>query len=156
VASPHASGPDGAHAVRLPAAQRGALAGHAVAGLITAALMSAPFVLPPRPERPLASRPLPRIDAVVSLASAPFVISGPAQPASVALTPRRRPIESRAIAVETVAFRHDAAPVDAGAAHVASVKKAFARKPFGRRLATLFTGDGTHAVRPFPTVASER
>jgi hypothetical protein len=30
------------------------------------------------------------------------------------------------------------------------------RRPLARRLAGFLTGDGTHTIRPFPTVSTER
>jgi hypothetical protein len=126
--------------VRLSSGQKFDLLAQALAAFITTGLIAAPLVGPSlTAERPLAARPIPQLTMVVSEMDA-----RPAVAAS-RLAPR-----SRAPRVVPAAVTLQAA------GHTPEVLPQRERRPFGRRVATLFTGSGAYAIRPFPTVPEER
>lgn len=125
------------------------LAGQAVAAVITAGLIAAPFVLGGS-SAPLAA--VPRVEAVVSVGLTPQEIAG--VPVKLEAVPtasagqRRRALPSKSVRLEATAFRADIPAMPPSA----TTKKDGSRKPFGRKLAGLLTGDGAYTVHPFPTV----
>jgi hypothetical protein len=103
----------------------------------------------------------PRASFVMAVAvpeSRPLAVS--AAPRSVAAMTGAKPrVPSRPVPILTSAPMADVTRVaSANPSTIAAASAAAHRssKPFGRKLAGLFTGDGTYSVRPFPTVPSER
>jgi hypothetical protein len=149
--------------VRLSKAQKRDIMGMAAAAVITAGLIAAPGIAPrddtgtlliARSIRSVSNAPLlvaTRFETpAVSHVQAPAVSRMPSRGASAT---RRLDTPSpswSARAVRTPAVVAVTARVEMNARMDAS------RKPLARRLAGFFTGDGTHAIRPFPTVPSER
>jgi hypothetical protein len=126
--------------VRLSSGQRLDLLAQALAAFITTGLIAAPLLGPSlTAERPLAARPMPQLSMVVSAMDGPSFVPAPR------LAPRSR--APRALPVMTTPPASEPAP---------QVVPPRERRPFGRRVATLFTGSGAYAIRPFPTVPEER
>lgn len=125
---------------RLSSAQKRDLFGQAVAAVITTALIAAPLIVPGAVretgtwgEAALPAHSFAGPVAAVALADAPSSqhLSVVARPSQVTGT--------------------------SGTARAASdVPRRAARKPISRRLTGWLVGDGAHAIRPFPTVASSR
>jgi hypothetical protein len=142
---------DGTRPVRLSWTQKLDLLGMAAAAVITTGLIAVPMVGPYVGEdgqldaQPRAAL----VTAVAAPDSRPIAALAIATSTVPAAATRR--IAARPIAGLTRAAT--AAPSQGVAASAASGRSP---KPFGRKLAGLFTGDGTYAVRPFPTVPSER
>jgi hypothetical protein len=154
------------NAVQLSSAQKRDLLGMSAAAVITTALIAAPIFLqhdtaPPTLVDPTVitaeAVPAPVLIQAISPATFDrhFVRSAPASVSTSASAPVRRraradvapvraSLSSRPIAM--------AAPVLV-AANMTSVRPS---KPLGKRIAGLFTGDGTYSVRPFPTISTER
>ena len=127
---------------RLSLTQKCDLAGQTIAAIVTSGLIAAPFITG-------VVRETPRIESVmvISAPAVPLVETPQLPPPNVAAPRRARtaPIKATfAARAVPVAF------VDAG--RMDSAKKDGSRKPLGRKLAGLFIGDGTHTVRPFPTI----
>jgi hypothetical protein len=122
---------------RLSFAQKRDLLGQAVAAIVTTALIAAPL-MSPTPE---------------STGGAPSVLQAQSFAA---------PVTAVAVADVTgrLAFRdlsQSGRPLrvrDAGAAPRATREPS--RKPMTRRLTGWLTGDGTHPVRPFPSIPASR
>jgi hypothetical protein len=159
----------------LSSAQKRDLLGHAVAAVITTALMAAPLVNSNGARGSSATDPAAPVLASAAVAGIPAVSTSSAAAPVTTLTqltppaerepqrtsaPRRRPrAGARSAALTAVA-----APVTADSfgnmayARVtnASVLDESSRKPRPRKLVSWLTGDGTHSVRPFPTVSTDR
>jgi hypothetical protein len=164
--------------VRLSAAQKRDLVGQAVAAVITAALIAAPLVVPRETDAlratntPIAAplvtarvvaaapaavpgAPAPVGGAPAAIAGDPAAVAGPPTAVLVSLAAPSIARRERAVsALLVVQAEHAAPPVTA--ASTASAGRDAPRKALGRRFAVLLTGDGSHSVRPFPTVATTR
>ena len=148
--------------VRLSLAQKRDIASMVVAAAITAGLIVAPAIAPrDQAVALLASRSVP------ALTSAPFIVDSRLEPAVVVPTPSSaRPTRSRRhTAIAPALYDLSASPVTAAALTVrarqqdpvaVTARLESSRKPLARRLASFLTGDGTHSIRPFPTVSTER
>ena len=127
---------------RLSLTQKCDLAGQAIAAIVTSGLIAAPFLTG-------VVRETPRIESVmVTAAPAVPLVETPQLPPPNVAAPRR----SRTAPVKST-FEARAVPaafVDSGRAD--AMKKDGSRKPLGRKLAGIFIGDGSHTVRPFPTI----
>lgn len=138
---------------RLSWTQKLDLLGMSAAAVITTALIAAPMVGPyvGSDENELDAAPHASLVMAVAVPDArPIAAVVPALSAGTTFTEKRR-IAARSIsAMSRIAT---ASPSTIAAASAAANRSS---KPFGRKLAGLFIGDGTHAVRPFPTVPSER
>ena len=117
---------------RLSSAQKRALFGQALAAVITTALIAAPILTPPSGS----------VDATFETALPAESFAGIAMAVAVAqpAAPRGRPTLVRGVSRAPIRTE---GPVMA---------RAVARKPLSRKLTGWLTGDGTHTVRPFPTV----
>jgi hypothetical protein len=127
---------------RLSLAQKCDLAGQAIAAIVTSGLIAAPFITG-------VVRETPRIESVM-VTSAPEValVETPQLPPPNVAAPRRSrtaPVKSTFAARAVPAVFVDSSRADA-------MRKDGARKPLGRKLASIFIGDGAHTVRPFPTI----
>jgi hypothetical protein len=157
-ASRNASSRAGLPPVRLSFAQKRDLAGIAASAVITSALIVAPTFGPaivtggvPSPSRTSLSARVIAPASVATPVGAPrgsIVSTTAAAPAAV---PLRRLIASRRVPATAVAIAASGGRAIATAETVEA-----SRKPIGRKLGELFTGDGTYAIRPFPTVAVVR
>jgi hypothetical protein len=143
--------------VRLSKAQKRDIMGMAAAAVITAGLIAAPGIAP-RDETgaTLAARSVPSVSTAPTLVAtrfeAPVLVTGMTAvtrlPTRTALPVRRTP---------TASSRWVARPATTTATVVAvTARMDVPRKPLARRLAGFLTGDGTHAIRPFPTIPTER
>jgi hypothetical protein len=150
--------------VRLSRAQKRDIASMFVAATITAGLIVAPAIAP-RDQfvALLASRSVP------TLTSAPFIVDSRLEPpVAVTTTSSARPSRIRRTTTAIAPPSHDltarpvtlAAVLNVSARHqdpvVVTARLESSRKPLARRLAGFLTGDGSHSIRPFPTVSSER
>jgi hypothetical protein len=148
--------------VRLSRDQKRDIASMVVAAVITAGLIVAPAIAPrDQAVALLTSRSVP------ALTSAPFIVASRLEPAVVVpTTSSARPSRSRRHAVIAPAvYDVTASPVTSAVLTVSArqqdpvvvtARLEGARKPLARRLAGFLTGDGTHSIRPFPTVSTER
>ena len=127
---------------RLSLTQKCDLAGQAIAAVVTSGLIAAPFITG-------VVRETPRIESVmvISAPAVPLVETPQLPPPNVAAPRRAR---TAPIKASFAARAVPAAFVDAG--RMDSAKKDGSRKPLGRKLAGLFIGDGSHTVRPFPSI----
>lgn len=139
---------------RLSYAQKRDLLGQAVAALITTALIAAPLVTPPgdSSDSPMAALPAASFAAPVAT-----IVVADAAPSPL-LREMARATESRRRIRGTRYGSMAAAPamVVARETPVGTSGRDAARKPLSRRLTGWLTGNGTHSVRPFPTVAASR
>jgi hypothetical protein len=137
--------------VRLSSAQKRDLLGMSAAAVITAALMVAPAILPrDQDPTPLASRSVP------SITTAPVLVATRFEPPVVVTTmPARHILMTRRTATGSAAWAPRPATTTATVVAV-TARMDTPRKPLARRLAGFLTGDGTHAIRPFPTIPTER
>ena len=159
--------PHSADGVRLSWAQKRDMVGLVTAAVITTAITSAPFIARRAAEEPpirgvhgastnlrasVASTPAARVaptagrrirrpvsQAVIRLASLEPLADPASRVASLDLLPHR-----------VVRLPSVIPPAEVEAAIVAP------RKPFARKLAGLFVGDGTYSVHPFPMLPAER
>ena len=134
---------DSAAPKHLSLTQKCDLAAQTVAAIVTSGLIAAPFITG-------VVRETPRIESVMVI-SAPAVslVDTPQLPPPNVAAPRR------ARATTALKGTFAARPVPAAfvePARIDAQKKDEGRKPFGRKLANLFIGDGSHAIRPFPTI----
>jgi hypothetical protein len=138
--------------VRLSRDQKRDIASMVVAAVITAGLIVAPAIAPrDQAVALLASR------SVEPIAGSPLLVDVRFEP-PVVVTPRarvrtagitRRSLTSSPVSIATpVAAMPDVVTV--------SARMDTPRRPLARRLAGFLTGDGTHTIRPFPTVSTER
>jgi hypothetical protein len=150
VESPQVSEARDAQPARLSAEQKRDLAGQALAAVLTTAMMMASFGLLTR------DVPLPAIAAVAGGVPA---VGAVGTPVAIPTPPQApRPAARRSIRLENVDARaqvNEVAPATSTAA-AESGKRGRDRGRFARRLAGLLTGDGSYAVRPFPSVSTER
>jgi hypothetical protein len=119
------------------------------AAVITAGLIVAPALSPrDQDQSPLASRTIQAINGspvlVATRFEPPVIVA--ASPARVPLSPRRTTTAS-----STWVPRPAMTTVVTVSARMESP-----RKPLARRLAGFLTGDGSHTIRPFPTVPADR
>lgn len=158
---------------RLSSAQKRDLLGHAVAAVITTALMAAPLVnRAPGSSATDAAAP---VLASAAVAGLPTVSTSSAAAPVTTLTQLTPPAEREAqrpsatrrkprVGARSAAPAAVAAPATAdsfGNLAYAGVTNAnvldeASRKPRPRKLVSWLTGDGTHSIRPFPTVATIR
>jgi hypothetical protein len=157
----------------LSLAQKRDLVGQALAAVITTALIAAPLIHPPDAALPAQSFAGPV--SAIAIAEAQL-------PPALQVTPAFRRAERTALARANVrpAGRLSGRPLSASLAPVAAALEGVAlplphavgtsgsvqvtpepparaaRKPLSRRLGGWLIGDGTHSVRPFPSVASSR
>ena len=128
---------------QLSLAQKCDLAAQAIAAVITSALIAAPFITGGVQETP-------RIESVmVTSAPAVSLVDTPQLPPPNVAAPRRARVTT---AVKGTFAARPVPAVFAEPARVDVAKKDEGRKPFGRKLAGLFIGDGSHTIRPFPTI----
>jgi hypothetical protein len=153
--------------VRLSSAEKRDIASMFVAATITAGLIVAPAVAPrDQYVTLLASRSVP------SLTSAPLTVDSRFE-SPVVNTPRPSVRASgttrRTASIATTSSpTWNPGPITTTLPAVVAVNQNLEtpvvvtarldapRKPLARRLAGFFTGDGTHTIRPFPTVSTER
>lgn len=141
---------------RLSYAQKRDLLGQAVAAVITTALIAAPLVTPATDagvESPQAALPASSFAAPVALIAVADGVRSP-------LLQVGRPAESRK-RIRGVSYASMTSAPMAGTGVVSETPvgttgREPARKPFSRRVAGWLTGNGTHTVRPFPTIAAGR
>lgn len=143
--------PAGSTQVRLSLTQKLDLMGMAAAAVLTTGLIAAPFLGPYVGGEEAGLDAEPRLSLVTAVAvpdARPIAAVAARSSAATTSTPRivSRPTSALARIVT-------ASPSQVVAANAAAGRSS---KPFGRKLAGLFTGDGTYTVRPFPTVPSER
>jgi hypothetical protein len=144
---------DGTRQVRLSWTQKLDLLGMAAAAVITTALIAAPMVGPYVDEDEAGLDAAPHASLVMAVA-----VPDSRQIAAVARSSSARTTasEKRPIAARPLAAMSRLATANPSTIAAASAAAHRSSKPFGRKLAGLFTGDGTYTVRPFPTVPSER
>jgi hypothetical protein len=148
-------------AVRLSCAQKRDLLGMSAAAMVTTMVIAAPWLIPSEPAAPMLVDP-----AVLSVSAvpAPAMIASinegtfdrGAVPASTVAKKRRERtaiLSSPARLASTPMLTTNAPVVVAAAAVTMPPSNA---KPLGKRIAGLFTGDGTYTVRPFPSIPAER
>jgi hypothetical protein len=129
--------------VRLSWRQKFDLLAQAFAAIITTGLIAAPILGPSlTAERPLAARPMSQLTMVVPEMDRPSL--------AVALPPVAPRSRAARVVPATVTVP---APEPEPAPQAVPSRE---RRPFGRRVATLFTGSGAYTIRPFPTVPEER
>jgi hypothetical protein len=119
----------------------------AAAGMISVIFFATPVLL---------SRETPAVTAAETVSAAPIHPTAPVAP-----MPRVEILTTEiaaAVSTPTLQTSRAAAPTVRRSASVGRARYALAssrtRWPLGRRIARLFAGDGSHTVRPFPTVAS--
>jgi hypothetical protein len=149
--------------VRLSSAQKRDLLGQAVAAVITTAMIAAPLVAPEPvsvlsvAERSAGSAPLPAVP-VVALSAVPgtAILLAPA-PVAPPRVRQRAAVRFDSVLTPPASVRaeEDLAAVTPYYTPVAAAQET-PRRPLGRRLTGWLTGNGTHTIRPFPTVASLR
>lgn len=163
------------NAVRLSSAQKRDLLGMSAAAVITTALIAAPILLPHQTGIPLLVDPtVITASAVPTLALIPTISSSTLDThvarSVAASTPTRRreraPLTSSSSSYSSSSssssssgpVRLASRPIAASAPVLMAVNTTSVRpsKTFGKRLAGIFTGDGTYSVRPFPTISTER
>ena len=156
------------NAVRLSSAQKRDLLGMSAAAVITTALIAAPILLPHQTGIPLLVDPtVITASAVPTLALIPTISSSTldthvARSAAAPAPTRRReraPLTSySSSSYSSAPVRLASRPIAAAAPVLMAVNTTSVRpsKTFGKRLAGIFTGDGTYSVRPFPTISTER
>jgi hypothetical protein len=145
-------------AVHLSSAQKRDLLGMSAAAMITTALIAAPMLLPREHAAPALVDP-----AIISASAVPT-------PALIQALTVRADDRGTSRPSTILKKRRDRAPLPSAPPRLASRRVAATApvlvamntatsrpsKPLGKRLAGIFTGDGTYAVRPFPTIATER
>jgi hypothetical protein len=149
--------------VRLSRDQKRDIASMVVASVITAGLIVAPAIAPrDQAVALLTSRSVP------TLTSAPFIVDSRLEPpVVVTTTSSARPSRSRRTTsgIAPALYHSSASPVTPAVLTVrarqqdpvvVTARLESSRRPLARRLAGFLTGDGTHPIRPFPTVSSER
>jgi hypothetical protein len=132
---------------RLSSAQKRALMGPAFAAVITTALIAAPLLTPPSvlETDPWAGATLPAQSFAGPVAAVALADTHPA--------PRpRREVRPSTHAVSAALLPSRPIGTSGIVPAVADVSSRAARKPLSRRLTGWLTGDGTHTVRPFPSV----
>jgi hypothetical protein len=154
--------------VRLSSAEKRDIASMFVAATITAGLIVAPAVAPrDQYVTLLASRSVP------SLTSAPLTVDSRFE-SPVVNTPRPS-VRASGTTRRTAPIATTSTPPTWNPSRITTTLPAVVavnenletpvvvterldapRKPLARRLAGFFTGDGTHTIRPFPTVSTER
>jgi len=147
------------NAVRLSSAQKRDLLGMSAAAVITTALIAAPILLPHDAGVPALLDPATITAEAVPVplliqSIGPSTLNAHVTPASVTVTPARRRERPMAPAQARLTSR----PMTTSAPLLVAVNTTGSRasKPLGKRIAGLFTGDGTYSVRPFPTISTER
>jgi len=149
----------GENAVRLSRAQKRDLLGMSAAAVITTALIAAPILLPhdsgvPAPVDPAAitadAVPVPLLIQSIH----PSTLTANVTPAAVTAAPLRRRARPAAAPQARLASR----PMTMSTPVLVAVNTtpSHASKPLGKRIAGLFTGDGSYSVRPFPSISTER
>jgi hypothetical protein len=131
---------------RLTRQQRLDLVKLGAAGIISVIFFATPVLL---------SRETPAVTAAETMSAAPTHPTAP-----VASMPRVEVVTTEiaaAVSTPTLQTSRAASPTVRRSASARRARYALAssrtRFPLGRRIARLFAGDGTHTVRPFPTVA---
>jgi len=129
------------------------------AAVITTALIAAPILLPHDAGVPALVDPATITAEAVPVplliqSIGPSTLNTHVTPASVTVTPARRRERPMAPAQARLTSR----PMTTSAPLLVAVNTTGSRasKPLGKRIAGLFTGDGTYSVRPFPTISTER
>jgi hypothetical protein len=118
------------------------LAAQAIAAIVTSGLIAAPFITG-------VVRETPRVESMMAI-SAPAVplVETPQLPPPNVAAPRR----ARVAPVNGTLAARPAPAAFAAPARLDAAKTDDTRKPLGRKLAGLFLGNGTHTIRPFPTI----
>ena len=147
------------NAVRLSSAQKRDLLGMSAAAVITTALIAAPILLPHDTGIPplvnpatITAQAVPVPLLIQSISPSTFNARA-TRPAPAAVPARRR--ERPASSPVRLASR----PIPTTSPVLVAVNTTGMRapsKPLGKRIAGIFTGDGTYSVRPFPTISTER
>ena len=143
---------------RLSSAQKRDLLGQAFAAVVTTALIAAPFLGPSSgstesPEGPLPAQSFAGAVSVVTVAERANV------PRPRPIVRAKRPAAERlmASAVPVTMLQPQAVVASGDLRDLDDTPMRSApRKPFSRKLTGWLTGDGTHTVRPFPTIPSVR
>ena len=139
---------------RLSSVQRRDLLGQAVAAVITTALIAAPLVTPPSETADVASLPAQSFAAAVAAVAVGDMQTSPVVRERIRVAASRARLRAStrfaSAAVAPIAVLPQA--VGTSGATPASAP----RKPLSRRLTGWLTGDGTHTVRPFPSVTPGR
>ena len=147
------------NAVRLSSAQKRDLLGMSAAAVITTALIAAPILLPHDTGIP------PLVDPAIITAQAvpvplliqsisPSTFTARATPSASAAVPARRRERPASSPVRLASRSISTTSPVLVAVNTTGVRAS--SKPLGKRIAGIFTGDGTYSVRPFPTISTER
>jgi len=149
------------NAVRLSRAQKRDLLGMSAAAVITTALIAAPILLPHDAGVPalldpatIAAEAVPVPLLIQSIGSS--TLNAHVTPATVTVTPAPARRRERPVAPPQARLASRPMTTSAPLLVAANTTAARASKPLGKRIAGLFTGDGTYSVRPFPTISTER
>ena len=147
------------NAVRLSSAQKRDLLGMSAAAVITTALIAAPILLPRDTGVPalvdLATVTAEAVPVPLLIQSiGPSTFNTRVTPAALTPAPVRR--RERATASPRIRLASPPIATSAPVLVAANTTASHASKPLGKRIAGLFTGDGTYSVRPFPTIPAER
>jgi hypothetical protein len=138
----------------LSSAQKRDLLGQALAAVITTALIAAPLITPSSGGPDVAESTLPAQSFAGTVPAIALAEERPAAPQQVARARVRASGRLMASAVPAMALQ-PRVMASTGYARLmtASAARSESRKPLSRKLTGWLTGDGTHTVRPFPTVA---
>ena len=143
---------------RLSSAQKRDLLGQAVAAVITTALIAAPLITPPSGSADAADGTLPA-QSFAGAVTAVAVTEGRRVPRQQTVARPRAHASDRllAAAVPAIALQPQAVGTSGYTrAGLESPSRSESRRPLSRKLTGWLTGDGTHTVRPFPTLAGGR
>lgn len=143
---------------RLSSAQKRDLLGQAVAAVITTALIAAPLITPPSGGADAADGTLPA-QSFAGAVTAVAVTEGRRVPRQQAVARPRAHASGRlmAAAVPAIALQPQVVGTSGYTrAGLGSPSRSESRRPLSRKLTGWLTGDGTHTVRPFPTLAGGR
>ena len=147
------------NAVRLSSAQKRDLLGMSAAAVITTALIAAPMLLPRDTGVPALVDPTTITAQAVPVplliqSISPSTLNARVTPAAVSPAPARR--RDRPMASPQVRLASRPMAMSTPVLVATNMTGSRPSKPIGKRIAGLFTGDGTYSVRPFPTISTER
>jgi len=147
------------NAVRLSSAQKRDLLGMSAAAVITTALIAAPILLPHATGVPALVEPTTITAEAVPVplliqSISPSTLNARVVPVALSPAPARRRERPMGSPQARLASR----PIAMSTPVLVAVNTNASRpsRPIGKRIAGLFTGDGTYSVRPFPTISTER
>jgi hypothetical protein len=147
------------NAVRLSSAQKRDLLGMSAAAVITTALIAAPIFLPHDTGVPALVNPTTLTAEAVPVplliqSISPSTLNARVTPAALPPAAARR--RERAMASPQVRLASRPIAMSTPVLVAVNTTGSHPSKPLGKRIAGLFTGDGTYSVRPFPTISTER